>query len=131
MADRIVVGVRREGEGPRALIFVETPVRDLWAGDLAIMEDEVGETPARVIVAPGQIVEHALLGIGRPATLRPHDQTGPGTPASAGSALLGSLGLPDSAIGLAGRSGNVTSREHERGHDKRQGQGTGAYGGDP
>ena len=66
MADRIVVGSAGKAKGRerssswRRFATSGRATSQSWKAG--------GETPARVIVAPGQIVEHALLGVWATAT---------------------------------------------------------------
>ena len=119
----LVAGVRlvsgEIGGGDTRLVYVDPDGIDLAVGDRIVVAVDGGEQVGVVILAPGQLVESALVGqlppIRRRARPGEWPMAGPGT---AGLALLRGLGLP----GDVESAGRASTREDGGGDEDRSQQ---------
>lgn len=80
---------------PGMLVYVDPGSLTLSPGEWVVFADEQGERLGQVIIAPEQVVESAVAGPLPPVLRHARPEERPASHATtAGSVLLGSLGLP-------------------------------------
>ena len=85
------------------LVYVDAGSLTLSAGEWVVFADEQGERVGRVVIAPQQVVESAVVGPLPPVLRRARPEERPAThAATAGSKLLRSLDLPAWAVESGG-----------------------------